>query len=672
MINVLRRKGFTHFTPVQAEACDPILNGRDVICQSRTGTGKTLAFGLPAIMRIVNATLANGKRSSQGRMRAGRSPSMLVLCPTRELARQVSDELSMMISPFSLSSHVFHGGVSYDPQAAALRRGIDIVVGTPGRMIDHLNRGNLQLGECEIVALDEADEMLNMGFSEDVETILSHVGTDLSFKAQCLLFSATTPPWVAKLARQYQHNPLEVDTTGEEGGARVAKTVRHVAMQLPPGSSKLSMLEEIISYELSKQAQDDAPDEDDYTNDPIAAAAAQRKHTKRMNSRQAVYGKTIVFTETKRQADQIAMGGVFKTLTAEVIHGDVGQGRRDAILNSFRAGKYNVLVATDVAARGIDIKDVDLVVQLDPPRDTDSYVHRSGRTGRAGNKGVSVLLFDANQVSDILRIENELGHGFQFDLVGPPSSDASLEASSAATIAAYNEVPIGLAEIYADAAEDLLKDSNPVEVVSRFIALISRNSGELKSRSMITGELGQLTVEVSKEGDAVVSLSEVINCVGKLSRLSVEAGSPFNDSIGSIQPNPGTNSAVFDMAEDDARRLITFSKSADTGGLQFSTLKFLSIDRDRFMSNAYRGRGSRGGSNKGGGGNSRSGGNFGGFRGRYDNGMSSGRNTRNDFSNRRGGYDGRGRGGGYDQNSGRGGGYDRNSGRGGGYNSFEW
>jgi ATP-dependent helicase YprA (DUF1998 family) len=169
VIDVLSSKGISHFTPVQAEAFAPILARRDVIGRSRTGTGKTLAFAMPSLMRLVDALEKQGKRDELGRMARGRKPSMLVLCPTRELARQVQEETQQIAEPLGLFTTLFHGGVSYDPQARALRQGVDIVVGTPGRVMDHMNRGNMDLSECEIVVLDEADEMLNLGFAEDVE-----------------------------------------------------------------------------------------------------------------------------------------------------------------------------------------------------------------------------------------------------------------------------------------------------------------------------------------------------------------------------------------------------------------------------------------------------------------------------------------------------------------------
>jgi ATP-dependent RNA helicase DDX21 len=190
--------------------------------------------------------------------------------------------------------------------------------------MDHIKRGNLRLNECDIVVLDEADEMLNMGFAEDIEVILNGLGKDNGKKAQCLLFSATTPPWVKNIGRQYQENVLQIDATGDAGGARVASTVRHIAIQVPPGrDSKTSILEDVIAVEISKDMKGvgelESDDEDD--GEPInkiAAAAALKKKKTASAMQQKIFGKTIVFTETKRQADELVSGGVFKSLTAQV------------------------------------------------------------------------------------------------------------------------------------------------------------------------------------------------------------------------------------------------------------------------------------------------------------------------------------------------------------------
>jgi ATP-dependent RNA helicase DDX21 len=242
-----------------------------------------------------------------------------------------------------------------------------------------------------------------------------------------MLFSATTPSWVKQIGRKYQQDVIAIDATGDEGGSRVAQTVRHIAIQVPPGmGAKKSILEDIIAVEISKDmksveelaaAEKEVIDDDEPVNKIAAAANAKRKKTNNA-MQQKIFGKTIVFTETKREADELVSGGVFKSLTAQALHGDVGQKQRDATLAAFRAGAFNVLVATDVAARGIDIKDVDLVVQFDPPRDVDTYVHRSGRTGRAGNTGVSVLLFGPYQQRDIVRINAILDMDSNLNWVG--------------------------------------------------------------------------------------------------------------------------------------------------------------------------------------------------------------------------------------------------------------
>lgn len=462
VIDVLSGKGITHFTPVQAKAFRPVLAGRDVIGRSRTGTGKTLAFGLPACTRLLTLAQAKGnlevnERDGRTRMRRGRLPSMIVLCPTRELARQVGEEIQEVCNPLGLFTTVFHGGVSYDPQSRALRTGVDVVVGTPGRVIDHINRGNLNLNECDTVVLDEADEMLNMGFAEDVEIVLDGVGSKNAQKTQVLLFSATTPPWVKEIGSQYQKDVLSIDITSDSAGARTAKTVRHLAVQVPHGAdAKKAILEDVIAVEISRDTDLESIIKNRGATGPIdgaeynAIAAAVKDAKSKTNSamQQKIFGKTIVFTETKAQADELVSGGVFKTLTAQAIHGDIGQKQRDSTLNAFRAGAFNVLVATDVAARGIDIKDVDLVIQFQPPRDVDTYVHRSGRTGRAGAKGISVLMFQANQSRDIVRIERGLGHGFKFELGGPPSTEAALNAAAKTSAIACSGVSDDTAEFF--------------------------------------------------------------------------------------------------------------------------------------------------------------------------------------------------------------------------------
>ncbi|KAG7358787.1 ATP-dependent RNA helicase RhlE 2 [Nitzschia inconspicua] len=695
VIDVLSGKGITHFTPVQGEAFDPIVAGRDLIGRSRTGTGKTLAFGLPSLVRLTKCLEEKGQRDPHtGRMERGRPVSMLVLCPTRELARQVHEELSAVARPLGLFSEVFHGGVSYEPQSRALRSGLDILVGTPGRIIDHLERGNLNLEYCDSVVLDEADEMLSMGFADDVETILQGLGQKNGKKPQVMLFSATTPPWVKQIGRQYQEDVIAIDATGDEGGSRVATTVRHTAVLVPPGAgSKRAILEDIIAIEISKDLKsieelvaEENADPDDNDGEPVneiaQAALAKRKSTSNA-MQQKIFGKTIVFTETKREADELVSGGVFKSLTAQALHGDVGQKQRDATLAAFRAGAFNVLVATDVAARGIDIKDVDLVVQFDPPRDVDTYVHRSGRTGRAGAKGVSVLMFGPQQQRDIVRIERDLGHGFQFELVGPPSIESALRAAAKTSAVASRSIPNETTQYFKDAAAALLKHDDPEEVVARCLAAISRrSSSEIESRSLITGELGLATVEMTNTRGRPVSPGDVMFTVNKLSQMSRREGDnlSFDGDVGKIQANPETGIANFDMSVEDAKKLVEFSKTVDAGGNQFTILESLEINRDQ---NFGRGPAKRGGGrfdNRGGGGGGYRGGGGGGYRGNRGGGSGGGgwqgqresrggagggyrrRETRNSSHDFRGSNNQRDRNG-YSRGGGGGDGYSRGGGR---------
>lgn len=329
---------------------------------------------------------------------------------------------------------------------------------------------------------------------------------------------------------------------------------------------------------------------------------------------------------------------------------------------AFRAGAFNVLVATDVAARGIDIQDVDLVVQFDPPRDVDTYVHRSGRTGRAGNKGVSVLLFDPRQQRDIVRIERDLGHGFTFDLAGPPSIEAALRAAAKTSAVACTGIPDETAEYFKDAAKALLSTDDAEDIVARCLAAISRRAAEVQSRSLITGELGLATVEMTNSRGRPVSPGDVMFTVGKLSRMSRQEGDlTFDSDVGKIQSNPESGVAFFDMGVEDAKRLVEFSKNIEAGGAVFSILENIEIERDRNFGrpmrkfNNNRGRGGGGGYHGRG---YQGGGRGGGYQGRRRESRWSNHDNRG-----QGGYRGGG-GGGY-REGGRDGGY--RGGRDGGY-----
>jgi superfamily II DNA/RNA helicase len=341
----------THPFPIQELAIPLALLGTDVIGQARTGTGKTFAFGVPLLQRIVVATDPDyAELAAPGR------PQALVIVPTRELAVQVTGDLETAGRHRDARLVTVYGGRSYDPQLEALRRGVDVVVGTPGRLLDLAERGKLDLSHVKVLVLDEADEMLDLGFLPDVERL---VGMTPELR-QTMLFSATLPAEVLSLARRYQRQPVNIRAESPEDSAMVPTTQQHVyrahALDKP----------EVLARILQADGR----------------------------------GLTMVFCRTKRTAQQVADDLGSRGFAVAAVHGDLGQGAREQALRAFRNGKVDVLVATDVAARGIDVEGVTHVVNYQCPEDAKVYLHRIGRTGRAGAAGVAVTFVDWD---DLLR-----------------------------------------------------------------------------------------------------------------------------------------------------------------------------------------------------------------------------------------------------------------------------
>jgi ATP-dependent RNA helicase DeaD len=333
-LEALIKRGFTMATPVQAAAFAPGLEGRDLLVQSRTGSGKTLAFGLPLLHRL----------SAELR------PQALVLAPTRELAQQVGAELEALKT---VRLAMLVGGLSYSPQLRSLERGAQVVVGTPGRVMDHLERGSLDLSGVTMVVLDEADEMLNMGFLEDVESILSKVPKN----PQTFLFSATLPTPIATLAQRFLKDPVRLQLSDKSTGSAHAD-IAHTPVQAPDHLQIRALVNLLLAEE------------------PKAA---------------------LIFTRTKAKSEDAAEELTASGLPAAFLHGDLAQSTRERILEQFKSGHLRFLVATDVAARGIDIQGLPLVVHLSIPTQMEGYIHRSGRTGRAGAKGTSMPIVNAKE-----------------------------------------------------------------------------------------------------------------------------------------------------------------------------------------------------------------------------------------------------------------------------------
>ena len=357
----LAARGITRPFPIQALTLPVALEGLDIIGQAKTGTGKTLGFGIPLLMD----TLGPGEEGWDSDPAAG-SPQALVVLPTRELAKQVAVELAQAASERTVRIVQVYGGRAYEPQIEALERGAEVVVGTPGRLIDLMDRHLLDLTHVTTVVLDEADEMLDLGFLPDVEKILARTRPD----RQTMLFSATMPGAVVALARRYMTKPTHIraQDPGDEG--MTVKTTRQVVYRTH-ALNKVEVLARILQ-------------------------ASGR-------------GRTIIFARTKRTCARVAEDLAARGFATAALHGDLGQGAREQALRALRNGKVDVLVATDVAARGIDVDDVTHVINYQCPEDEKIYVHRIGRTGRAGHSGTAITFVDWDDVPRWRLIAKALG-----------------------------------------------------------------------------------------------------------------------------------------------------------------------------------------------------------------------------------------------------------------------
>ncbi|XP_066351633.1 DEAD-box ATP-dependent RNA helicase 3A, chloroplastic-like [Miscanthus floridulus] len=499
LVATLEKRGITHMFPIQRAVLIPALEGRDLIARAKTGTGKTLAFGIPMIKKLIEQ---DDGRST----RRGRTPRALVLAPTRELAKQVEKEIKE--SAPKLGTVCVYGGVSYNVQQNALSRGVDVVVGTPGRIIDLINGGSLQLGEVQYLVLDEADQMLAVGFEEDVETILQQLPAD----RQSMLFSATMPSWVKKLSRRYLNNPLTIDLVGDKD-EKLAEGIKLYAIPLTATSKRTILSDLITAY--------------------------------------AKGGKTIVFTRTKKDADEVSLA-LTNTIASEALHGDISQHQRERTLNGFRQGKFTVLVATDVAARGLDIPNVDLVIHYELPNDPETFVHRSGRTGRAGKAGTAILMFTSSQKRTVNSLERDVGCKFEF--ISPPSMGEVLESSAEHVIATLRGVHPESTQYFLGAAEKLTEELGPHALASA-LAHLSGFSQPPSSRSLISHEQGWVTLQLTREQGYGRGFFSPRSVTGFLSDVYSAAA----DEVGKIYLTADENvqGAVFDLPEEIAKDLLT-------------------------------------------------------------------------------------------------------------------
>ena len=405
LLAALAKRGFETPMAVQAQTFKPGLEGRDLLVQSRTGSGKTLAFGLPLLHRLAD------ERHTQA----------LILAPTRELAQQVGAELHSLVPKLPIASLV--GGLGYAPPLRALSMGSPVVVGTPGRVMDHLNRGTLDLSRVTMVVLDECDEMLNMGFLEDVETILAKIPAG----PQTYLFSATLPAPIAKLAKRFLKDPVQIQLA-EAGEHAVHADIAHTPVMVPDHHQVRALVNLLLK------------------DDPSSA---------------------LIFTKTKAQSEEVAEELTVSGLPAAFLHGDLAQATRTRILGQFKDGKLRYLVATDVAARGLDIEGLPLVVHIGIPTQLESYIHRSGRTGRAGAKGTSLALVNWKE-SRILLAWSRRG-GLTLDWRPIPSQTEIREAQGTRLLTG---ISASASAATLAQARQMLQGTDPERLVAGLLGLI--------------------------------------------------------------------------------------------------------------------------------------------------------------------------------------------------------
>lgn len=412
IVRSVSHMGYEETTPIQEKTIPVALQGKDLIGQAQTGTGKTAAFGIPLIQKC---------------QRENERPQGLVLAPTRELAVQVAEELNKLGNDKGIRALPIYGGQDISWQINALKKRPHIIVATPGRLMDHMRRKTIRLNEVEMVVLDEADEMLNMGFVEDIETILQ----DLPEIRQTLLFSATMPRQIQNLAQRFMKDPVIIRIETKE-------------MTMPSTEQFYLEVPERQKFDVLCRMMDINPTE-----------------------------LVIVFGRTKRRVDEISEALSKRGYSAEGIHGDLTQNKRDSVLRKFKEGTIEVLVATDVAARGLDISGVSHVYNFDIPQDPESYVHRIGRTGRAGKTGVAITFVTPREIGQLRMIEQVIKRRIVRKPV--PSLVEAFKGQQQITVEKLmRAIEDEGTQKYRGIAEDLLEETDSVTLLSAALRLLTK------------------------------------------------------------------------------------------------------------------------------------------------------------------------------------------------------
>jgi ATP-dependent RNA helicase DeaD len=468
----IEQAGYDHPTPIQAQAIPVLLAGKDLVGQAQTGTGKTAAFALPIIDRL-DPEVAR--------------PQALVVCPTRELAVQVSEAIYGLGRARGIRVVPIYGGQPIDRQLRALRSGAQIVVGTPGRLLDHLRRTTLDVTDIRLVVLDEADEMLAMGFIEDIELILDA----LPEERQTALFSATMPPPIARLSRKYLREPQQVTIAATQ---QTVPQIRQCYYEVHP-NQKMEALARILDMETP--------------------------------------GPTIIFCRTKRETDEVAEHLRARGYLAEALHGDMAQGERDRVMRRFRAGQVDLLVATDVAARGLDIETVTHVINYNIPWDVESYTHRIGRTGRAGREGDAITLVGPRERRQLRIIEHATGQRIM-PVRLPTSADIAARRRELFKARIASALEAGDYEHFLVTVEELSSDYEPSEVAAAALKLLWAQEKRHVSAAPVVPELDGARPEPGMARIFItVGRAEGLRPTDLVGAIANEAGIPGH-TIGAI------------------------------------------------------------------------------------------------------------------------------------------
>lgn len=420
VLKALEAMGFEEATPIQAETIPYGVEGKDVIGQAQTGTGKTAAFGIPMIEKF------------DVRLKAVQG---LVVAPTRELAIQVAAELNRLGKYSGIRSLAVFGGQHMDRQIRALKDRPQIVVATPGRLLDHIRRRTIRLDEIKVAVLDEADEMLNMGFIDDIKDILKAIPE----QRQTLLFSATMPKEIREIATTLMKEPVEIKVKAKE---MTVENINQYFMEVP-----------------------------------------ERYKFDTLTNHFDIYSPTlaIVFTRTKKRVDEITDGLQVRGFRAEGIHGDLTQGKRMSVLNKFKNGRVEVLVATDVAARGLDISGVTHVYNFDIPQDPESYVHRIGRTGRAGRTGEAISFVTPREMPH-LRLIEQVTKSKMKRIVPPTNQEAARGKQQVTAENIVKTIEKADLKAFNETATELLEDHDSVSIISAALKLLTKERKDVPVR----------------------------------------------------------------------------------------------------------------------------------------------------------------------------------------------